>query len=246
MFEQEPEAPAPGTGNNDDSKLKEIIARELAQSEGYKGLQRAFNKKIEADAREREALLQELAAVKAANNGVAEGMNYLSGKFMEVVPDDTRAEIVAELERKRVANMEAQIADMRQALNNQRRQPDPPQQQNDLDEEFKALEQEVVDSLREAAQELGIDPNDKRLDYGTPGAKFAQRLKALTKTAREIRSAKDEADIDSVRQRVSAPPARTSGGAAVTPSNGKSFLELGTEEIWNKLQAGQLGARRKR
>ena len=56
--------------------------------------------------------------------------------------------------------------------------------------------------LRETATEHGIDPSDKRLDYGQPGTKFAQRLKTLNKSIREVRAAKDEAEIDSVRQKV--------------------------------------------
>lgn len=241
--EPEQEVANPGTGN-DDGKLKEIIARELAQSEGYKGLQRAYNKQMEAFNRERAEWKSQLESLKASQGGIAEGVNYLSEKFMQALPEEDRAAIVTELERKRLMDMEKQLAELRRAAMQPAAAPLPGD--DDLEEQFKQLEQEALDSLRETATEHGIDPSDKRLDYGQPGTKFAQRLKTLNKSIREVRAAKDEAEIDSVRQKVPTPPTRTSGGVAVTPSNGGSLLELGADELWKQLQAGQVGARRKR
>ena len=112
--EPEQEVANPGTGN-DDGKLKEIIARELAQSEGYKGLQRAYNKQMEAFNRERAEWKSQLESLKASQGGIAEGVNYLSEKFMQALPEEDRAAIATELERKRLTDMEKQLAELRRA-----------------------------------------------------------------------------------------------------------------------------------
>lgn len=247
---EQPEADAGTPDPDDDFKARvraeieeEVInalAEERTDSPFYKGMQKTLSKRDRQlqEAEQRRALLEtELQATKDQTSGLAEAVQYLSEKFFNNLPEDERNAVVAELQSKRLERMEKQLA-QRQSNPSPAPAPVTPEPDDDFEAVLRREVEEAVTSMRETAKEFGLDPNDKRLDYGKDDEKFAVRFRKLNASIRAAIKADEEAAVDEVRPKAPTTPTRTgTQGTAPDDTYGHSLLRRGADKLLADMRA---------
>ena len=230
-------------GTYDEDQVKALLRDALESNEGYKGLQRAFNKSNDAYQRQLAAKDAELAALKSQTSEMAEGLDYLSNKFIRVLPPEQQAEMADELRQRKIVALEKDVANMRQAMV----APAQPQQfdNEQLEAQMKAILKEAQESLEETARDRGLDPKDKGLDYGAENETFAARLKRLNASIKKLEKDREEKDLADVRPKSATTPTRTTGVAGTGDFTGKSLLDSAFDDIWTRMrEEARTGKRR--
>jgi hypothetical protein len=195
------------------SQVEALLKEQIENNGAYKGMQTALNRNVQKFQQEVAARDQRIAELESRLNGAAEATDFIGAKFIAALPPEDRAAVEAELSARELKALRKEIADMKN--------PRPPAgvtqpvtNQDDWDEQLRIVLAEAKESLEDAVKAHGLDPKDKGLDYGKDEDGFAKRLKALNASISKVKAAKDEADVDSVRQKTPVPPTRTGGGAA--------------------------------
>lgn len=227
-----------------ETELKAAFTKQLEGSEAYKGLQRAFAKSDTQHRQELASKEQELAALRGQTSEMAEGLDYLSKKFIDGLSPEDRVVALEELRARQVKGLEKQIGQLRDVVT-QPRQSTQPQNSPEFEEQMKAILADARDSLEDTVRSHDLDPKDKGLNYGDETEPFAARLRTLNASIKTVTKAKEEADVESVRQR-SATPTRTTSGGVPTDTTGKGLFDLGMDEVWARMQQESKTGKRKR
>ncbi len=231
----------------DDTQFTAAIAKALESNEGYKGLQRAFDRNSRAYQQQLAAKDAELARLKAQTSEMAEGLDFLSNKFIRALPPEQQAAVADELRQRKMVSLENEVKTMRQVMTAPPQQMAPQQfDQEQYEAQMRAILKEAQDSLEETVKDRGFDPKDKDLDFGLETETFAQRLRKLNASIKAKEKARDQKDLEDVRQKAPTTPTRTSTGSAPGDAwSGKSFWELGADEMWTKMrEQARTGKRR--
>lgn len=232
-----------------EAEFEQRVTGLLEKNEGYKGLQRAFQKRQDEWAAQAARDRAELAALKGQLEQANSGFGFLSDTLFENLPPESRDKAEAELRKRKQSQLETEIDNLKRAM----MQPPPGQSapgmsQQEFERALAEAEAEAIGALKDAVKELGVDPSNKELDYGKPGEEsFAVRLRKVVKTAKAVRDKQDEAEVESVRQKGTPPPTRTTGGAAIQhEDDGESLLRLGSKELMDKMRMATPKVARKR
>jgi len=241
----EPSTPTQGT--LDEAQVKAAIGKALEQNEGYKGLQRALERSNQAYQQQLAAKDAELNQLRAKHSEMAEGLDFLSEKFIRALPPEQQAMMADELRQRKITALEKDVATMRQVMSA------PPQQmmqrpqfdEDQVNQQMRAILREAQESLEETARDRGFDPKEKGIDYGEETETFAARLKKLNASIKKLDKEKEQADLDGVRQKAPTTGTRTTGGQAVGDFTGKSLWEIGAQQEWDRMVAeARTGKRR--
>lgn len=212
-----------------EARLKAEFKQQLESNEGYKGLQRAYAKteqRFTQELQRKEALIEEL------RSSMSEGFDYLGKTVMSALPDDQREQIEKELTGKQLARLTNEVATLRRGPVQQA----APQADDAWEEQLNRLRQETKESLEETARDHGLEAGDKGLDYGLIDEPFPARLKKLNQSIKAVKKAREEADVDSVRQKSTVPPVRTNDNSGPTGVSGSSLIDRGMDEMWAKIK----------
>lgn len=220
------------------------LVEERTDSPFYKGMQKALSKRdrqLQEVTQARERAEAALAELRAQQESLNEGMKFLSEKLFGSMSEEQRAEIVQELQVRRLDKIEKDNQSLRERLNKPAAAPAPVTSESDGDEEFEALMkrevEEAVASMRDTAKEFGLDPADKRLDYGKDDEKFAVRFKKLNASIAAAIKANEEAEVDSVRPKAPITPTRSGEGRAPDDSEGRTLLRRGSDKLLEEMRA---------
>lgn len=215
-----------------EAELRGQLAGMLEGTEAYKALQRAMAK---ADREHKGALSTkdaELAAMREQLQSMQEGMTYLSGTLMTALPDEDRARVEADLRQKQIETLSRKVQQL-----DRRPQTAPVMQMSDeIEETIQRLQKETQESLEDVVREHGLDPKEKGLDFGADEDSFPARLKKLNASVKQVKKAKEDADVESVKPKVPLATTRTTGGADAGDGFGKDFLDRGAAEVWERMQ----------
>lgn len=237
-------------GNADAAQIRAEVEAEFQQkvksliedNSAYKGLQTALNKSQQSFQSQLQAKEAELAALRGQTSEMASGMDFLSETVINALSPEDKAVVMEKLQRRQVSGLEKQINDLRKAVTQPAQQTMPT---NDYAEQYKAALLEAQDALEDAVQSHGLDPKAKGLDYGSTDDTFAKRLKVLNASIKVVQKAKDEADVDGVRQTVPVTPTRQTGGVPIDPkTDGKSLGDRAFEDVWARMQREASGKKR--
>lgn len=221
-----------------DKKIQELVdqlASEDTNSPVFKGMQRRLN---ERDRKIAEMQQQFAAAIQDAQgkaNSAEEKATFGLETLLSSFDDETRKELETKISAKK---NQTELEQMRTLLTAMARgdikpgQQQQQQQQPDGESQAQLAEatrrrDEYIAKLKDLASITGVDPDDKRLDYGDKDMwnagdiqdRFQKSLKAIVEA---------EKDVDGVRQKVKAPATR--GGA---PSAGK-YTGMSAEDLLNE------------
>lgn len=219
-----------------EDEIVDVLANEKQDSGIYKGLQKHLAKRDRALAETGQKLSQreqELAALQRQQNEAAEALEFLSTIAMKNLDDDQRAEVVAQLQERRAKRLEGQVAELTRHVNTPREPIPQPELENSFEEQLQARIREAVNEMRVSAKELGVDPDDPGLDYGKDDEAPWVRFRKLNQSVQKVLLKKDEAEVESVKQRGQQEPTRDAGIAAsgAPPSaGGQSLLARGAQK----------------
>lgn len=224
---REPEE-STGTQSSEESLRAEFKAY---FAEHTKGLQRVISNKD----REIQSFRQTLEEREAAAAGQTEALSYLQEMVVKLLPDEDRAEMEADLQRKLAARNARELAELRREVKNPSRAqvqaPDP----GELEEYLAQIKAQAQEALEEVAKEHGMDPRDKTLVYGEDSDNFPARLKKLNASIRVAKKAQLEAETAGVRQKSPIPNTRIDGGS-VSSHTGKSTVDDAFDELYERMQ----------
>lgn len=220
-----------------EERVRAEIAKALESNEAYKGLQRAFNKSNGAYQQQLAVKDAEIAALKSQTSEMAEGLDFLSNKFIRALPPEQQATMADELRQRKITSLEKEVSQMRQVLSAPRSEPQAPQlDQEQLEAQMRVILREAQDSLEETAKDRGFDPKDKELDYGTEAETFAARLRKLNASINKLAKEREKQDLEGVKPKAGMTPTRTTGGQAVGDAfAGQSFWDIGAKEVWDRI-----------
>jgi hypothetical protein len=223
-------------------EVAEAIARGDANTPLYKGLQRVISKKD----REINALRQQLQTYATQMSMLQKQMellgatsNALASSLYENLDDDSKTKLATSINAIREQALAAmaqqqpvqapQATQGRQMAAYQNVEPDEDEEGEDLEELFRKLESEFVEGRKAFARKFGVDPNDKRLDYGSPGEPITKRLAKFEESLEKI--------LQERRKKASSGPRiPTNTGGAIEVPGGGDMLSLGADEILKELR----------
>ena len=223
------------------AEVTALLKEQIENNGAYKSMQTALNRANQRSAEQIAAKDTELGALKASYADLESGFNFIGETLLNALPEADRSKVEAALKERKVEKLEREVKQMREAPRQTQQQAPP---QDNLDEQMKLILAEAQEALEDAVVSHGIDPKAKGLDYGTETETFAARLKKLNASVKAVAKAKEDGEVEGVRQKVAAVPTRTSGSSAPAIAGGKDLLELGTEELWNKMRAIASGNRK--
>lgn len=174
----------------------------------------------------------ELAQLREQLGGMQEGFQYLSGTLMGALPEEDRARIENELRERQLKNLTQKV----QQLERRPQTQQVSELTDDMNEVIERLRAETQESLEDVVKSHGLDPKDKGLDFGADEDSFPERLKKLNRSINQVKKAKDDEEVEAVKQKVPIAQTRISGGADPSDGFGKSFLERGADEVWERIQ----------
>lgn len=232
----------------------EAISSEDTNTPVYKGLQKVVSKKDAEIAQHK----RELAELRQALGEVVTHINTTNTKsatsskqqeaLVGIIEDMLEDEDSKKVFRSRMqqVNKESEMDDLKQQIanlskliaNQGQRVNAPTQQVDDEPEEYKIYRQQFQEQLEGFAEEAGIDPKDKRLNYGDPKLSFLERAVELRKSIKEIKSSGDDETISRARRKVAPPKTlnERGTGAGSGEDTGRSLLERGALEMTKKMR----------
>lgn len=226
-----------------EEQVVQAIINEDTNSGVYKGMQRVVSRHANENqrlARELEAAnlrayqqQQELAQMRSQVEELNPAIAFLGQTLMENLPDETRAAAVGKLQQisaeRNTKAMQAQIAQLQQqAIRPVVVAPQPQVDDSALEEELNRRIAQHVQALQKTAADVGLDPADKRLDYGSDDDFPAVRAQKLTASiAKVLKETNGELDSLKTGNREAT---RTSGGGLISPDTGTSLLQRGAQK----------------
>lgn len=196
----------------------------------YKGLQRHLN------ARDRRIQDLENALADAINRqrSSANELEFLSTILPELIDPKDR-----EVFNNRKTNfMTEKRANALEELLKNRTTPPPPNQYRNDDDDFQQKVAEyrkmAEDQLKEIAEISGVDPEDKRLNYGDPEESLVQRLAAFKESISKIKKEDDE--INSVRKKKQAITRTRGESSPDRTSYGDEIISRGLAQILKRME----------
>lgn len=213
-----------------ESEIQTKFKDAIANNEAYKSMQRVVSRQ----AAEKQALEAEITRLKASHSEMREGFEFLGKQVMELAPEDQRERVKGELAERRLQKAEQELAQLRQPPATQATQGFP----DDFQEQLARIIKEAREGFEETVRAFGLDPKDPLLDFGNEQADdFPTRQKKLNQSIKVAQKAKEVAELEAVRQKVTPPATRTSGGTPVGEPAG-DLLEMGAREAMEKIRAG--------
>lgn len=232
----------------------EALSSEDTNTPVYKGLQKVVSKKdaeIAQHKRELAELRQALGEVinyvqanSSKSTSSAKQQEALVGIIEEMLDDEPsktvfRNRMQQVTKDSEMDDLKQQIANLSKVIANQGQRVNAPNQQTDDEpEEYKIYRQQFQEQLEGFAEEAGVDPKDKRLNYGDPKASFLERSVELRKSIKEIKSSSDDETINRARRKVAPPKTlnERGTGAGSGEDTGRSLLERGALEMTKKMR----------
>lgn len=224
-----------------EAKIQELVdqlASEDTNSPVFKGMQRRLNERdrklAELDNTNKQlmALVQEVRGkADSAEEKATFGLETLLSSF----DDETRKDLEGKIATKRNQSEVDQLKTLLTAIvKGDVKVGQQPEQQTQAGPDYEAhlatatsRRDEYIAKLKDLAEITGVDPNDKRLDYGDKDTWLASEIQdRFQKSLRAIVEADKE--IDGVRQKVKTPATR--GGA---PGAGK-LTAMTAEQLLNE------------
>jgi hypothetical protein len=218
------------------AQVEAYIAEHLAGDDRYKALQTALNKNVQKFQQDVSARDARIADLQSRLDGNAEATDFIGAQLLDALPEADRAKVEAQLRDREMKALRKEIADLKKPAAQTGQPQAVPAYQDDFEEQLKKVLAEAQESLEDTVRSHGLDPTDKGFDFGKEDETFAARLKKLNQSIAKVKAAKDEQDVDSVRQKNPVPPTRTGGGAASGSLAGDDLLSVGAKEIWEKMQ----------
>ena len=230
----------------------EALASEDTNSPVYKGLQ----KKMSAKDRALQQQAQELQELRAALGMVFNEVGSNSSKSQQtskefeamkaimedMLEDDASKQIFRN--RMQQANKDSemdslkqQIANLGQALQQRSAPPQNGRGNDNEPDEIKQYKTQFQENLEQLAEEAGVDPKDKRLNYGDWNESFLERTMSLNKSIKEIKASNDDETINRARKKVRTPSGPTERGSKGTSEQrGRSLLDIGSQQLAKKMR----------
>ncbi|MEM4218064.1 MAG: hypothetical protein QXZ09_08580, partial [Candidatus Methanomethylicaceae archaeon] len=160
--------------------------------------------------------------------------NALASSLYENLDDQSKSKLAQAINSIREQALSSMAQQQQPVTSPQGRQPlsyqdDQEEDGEDLEELFRKLEAEFVEGRKNFARKFGVDPNDKRLDYGTPGEPLTKRLAKFEESLEKI--------LQERRKKVSSGPRiPTNTGGTIEMPGGGDMLSLGADEILRELR----------
>lgn len=258
---QDPETPASPEPSNSQpppqsavDEIADALEKEDPNHKVVKGLQRVISKRD----RENQALRQELDSVHArlnamepTLNGVQQGYEWLSGVTYDALPEEAQQEAMQKLNQRRLAITQGELDKSRQreqaraqAQYQAQQQQAQPVQQQAPDDAFEAVlaqhRNRFTEGRRAAAQQMGLDPADTRIDYGADTDDLNTRLEKFDASTRKVLQNFDD-ELDEVR--AGPAPASRSNGGSMPSANGvePDYLKRGSAERMRQITRSSRG-----
>lgn len=197
----------------------------------YTGLQRVINRKdkeIDELKKALDTVVTKLDTDDEDRGNQGEVLKFLLEQFVEIVgEDEAKGKLNAlqtGLQSKRIEKLEKQQSNPRP----QRQQPS-----QDEDEQLKEYKRVSMETLQEYAEDMGVDPEDKKLDYGAFEDGIANRMKKLKASIQEIKKEK------SITGKGKSKPVTKTGATSVPKATGSrnnsSRFEKGINDQFTKM-----------
>ncbi|MEM4360514.1 MAG: hypothetical protein QXI19_06460 [Candidatus Caldarchaeum sp.] len=218
-------------------EVAEAIARGDADTPLYKGLQRVISKKdreINALKQQLQAYTSQIAVLQKQMELLGATSNALASSLYENLDDQSKSKLAQAINSIREQALSAMAQQQQPVVSSHGRQPPVYQEEQeedgeDLEELFRKLETEFVEGRKAFARKFGVDPNDKRLDYGSPGEPLTKRLAKFEESLEKI--------LQERRKKVSSGPRiPTNTGGTIEIPGGGDMLSLGADEILRELR----------
>lgn len=198
-----------------EKKLAEAIAKGDTKNGVYTGMQRLVAERERANA----ALRQDIAALQEQISGAGDAFDWIAETVLEALPeaDRDRAKLALfERRDKAAAERAKQANQQRQAQQTSQQAPNEP----DGDEVMKAIHARIeafVNDRKAKTKAMGLDPDDKAIDYGNDEDSFFDRLAKWEASVEKAKASKDDARVAGVRQNIEVSPTRSGGGGTPVP-----------------------------
>lgn len=213
----------------------EELVKEDTNSPFYKGMQKAMSKKDQELKETRMALsslAQQINTQGGASGEQTATLEVLTEALKELLDDDGKAVLASRLNQKKESNkmsqLEQQIANLtRFAQQGQQRDEDPEE------EKIREYRKQATTKLKAMAKRMGVDPDDKALDYGDEEKdSLFDRMDKLERSIEKAGSSDDD-EIRKARRKLNPPQTRSDTDArrGSSPTRGRSLLDEATSSM---------------
>lgn len=216
-------------------EIVNAIASGDSDNEVYKGLQRVIDRKDKEIARLEQALSNKFEHDDEAAEERDEVLQFLLQEFIELSGDEAETKLgklKTSLQDKRIKRL-------------QQRNNRPQQQQQtantDEDDNIRIYKEQAERALREYAEDMGVDPSDKRLDYGAFEDGVIGRMNKLKASIKKITEEKEV----TTRPKKKKIATRTAGGSlpnkATGGNRGNSRFDKGVSDLFDRYMKATKG-----
>lgn len=216
-------------------EAEQAVIQELASGNAdspvYKGLQRVISKKDQEIYELRDAVnkLYDMAQQSGA------GVGFLASQFQDILDEDGKK--IFEQRRQEYAGR-IRLSQLEQQ---QRAAMAAPPPEPVLDEQTKAqineYRNQATEQLKKMARAAGVDPDDKRLDYGSTEESLLERMGKFNASVEQIRGGPE---VQQARRRPSTiPTGGNPGPRELGEPEGRDLLYRASQEMIKKMRAGR-------
>lgn len=218
----------------------EELVKEDTNSPFYKGMQKAMSRKDQELQETRMALsslAQQIHSQGGASGEQAATLEVLTEALTEMLDADGKAVLASRMNQKRESNkstaLEQQVAQLtRLVQQGQQRGVDPEE------EKIKEYRRQATTKLKAFAKRMGVDPEDKNLDYGNEEEdSLFDRMDKLERSIEKAGSSDDD-EIRKARRKLTPPQTRDDTGVRrrSSPTNGRSLIDEAAQSMVEKMR----------
>lgn len=238
--DEEPDSNAESEAQKLFTKWQEDLVKSIEDGNSdnavYKGLQKVISRK-DKDIDESKKLLDAAIARMDEYESLITQMNSGFGWLTETVfgaieDEEVKAKAIAKLQESQNTFLKGELEKAKKPATKPAQQPQVSGNEDQMAQVKKYVE-EFIDGRKGRAKKAGVDPTDKRLDYGLDTEPIAARLAKFEDSLDKILEENDDEKIDGVRPKGKTIGTRSSsgGGKPVSSSGqGKSLLQRGSED----------------
>lgn len=211
----------------------EALVKGDTNSPIYKGLQKHLNARDKKIRELESALANAIQELQSKQMAASNEIEFLSKILPEMIDEKDR-EI---FNNRRTTFMTEKKASALEEILKNRNQP-PVYRQETEDDDFQEKVAEYIkmaeDQLREIAEISGVDPDDKRLNYGNKEEPLVRRLSAFKESISVIK--KEDSEINSVREKKKVMTRTRGDSANPNISYGDELISRGMKQILERMR----------
>ena len=214
--------------------IVEAIASGDSDNEVYKGLQRVISQKDKKITELENALTRVADKFEADDENREERdevLTFLLENYVELIGEDEA--------KVKLGGLQAKVQERRiKKLEERQNKPQRQQTSNDtVDPQLETYKKQALETLREYATDMGVDPDDKTLDYGVFEDGVVGRMSKLKASIKKVKAESDDTKSVTAKKK-KRPVTRTSSPSVPKATGGSrsgSRFDKGVDEQFKRM-----------